>query len=545
MGHQGAGAEARDLRVGACARDAGWTYRMRLQRGAKLLDARPSHTASHHVKYPALAGLPCDICVHFSFLFLPSLTPVPLVINTVAEALGLPETAIHDELEYKSIAQWDSFGHVSLMLALERTFGVSIGSSKVLALTSVRAIRTFLESSDAERSSLAFAHKLQNVPISVERGRSEAEVERRLGRVFFEETEITKIDIPRADILYRGYSLHELAEHSSFEETAFLLLMGRLPTFTELKSFDSELRLARSLPPEILKLLELLKSMHPLHALRSAISALPAFQEHVNACSSRVANEIRLIAQIPMIVSAHHRIRSGLPVVSPNMSMTHAQNFLYMLFDRHPSRLDAWYVDKDLILHADHSSTPSTFAARVATGTNTDLHSAVTAAIATFGGELHGLAPERITEFLEQIGSPEHAREHVSRKLAARSPIPGFGHRIYRIEDPRARHLRAAARLLGREKGDVRLLAIADAVVEAMSPYARHGIAVNDDLYSCIAFRSIGIPGDLLASVAITSRIVGLTAHICEQRTNIAPIAASLKYTGRVRSTYIPIEHRE
>jgi citrate synthase/acyl carrier protein len=465
------------------------------------------------------------------------------ITAVIARALRIPYCSITDQLEYKSILEWDSFGHVGLLLALENAFGVSIDSSMTLKLTSVAAIKTFIQCAGQQDTRRIEANATPVHHDKAETGSSP--VTRCLERTFFDYTQITKIDIVNADILYRGYSLHDLAEHSTFEETAFLLLFGALPTPSELKQFDATLKSAREVPPEIIELLRLVKDHHPLHALRTAVSALPTFESSAPTNGQDYAAEIRLISQIPTIVSAHHRIRAGLPVVPPNDSMTHAENFLYMFFHRDPSSVETYYIEKDLIVHADHSSTPSTFAARVAAATQADLHASITAAIAAFGGELHGFAPESVIRLLEEVGTPENAKNYVERKLTSKHPIPGFGHRIYRFEDPRVQHLRDASKKVAKAKKSIGLLTIAEAVIEAMAPYAQHGINVNDDLYSSIALNTIGIPEDALASFAIASRIVGLLAHVSEQHSHTGPIAASLKYAGRTRSSYIPVEQRE
>ncbi|TNF86781.1 MAG: citrate (Si)-synthase, partial [Gammaproteobacteria bacterium] len=311
-------------------------------------------------------------------------------------------------------------------------------------------------------------------------------VYRGLKGVHFDRSPTTHIDGRNGELRYWGYSIHDLAENSTFEETACLLLNGELPSADQLRTFDEQLKEARHLPEPVLDIIATVKDAHPMDALRTAVSALAAFDPDVsdNSAAAVMRKGIRLSSQVPMIVAAHHRIRNGQQVVEASPELGHAANFLYMLKGEMPSADAARLMDLDLILHAEHGSNASSFTARVVTGTEANLHAAVTAAIAALSGPAHGGAAEDVMHMAREIGAPENAAAYVKRKRANREAIMGFGHRVYRAEDPRARHLRDGVERLSEEMGQPHWNAILQALVEAMRPYARHGINVNVDFYS-------------------------------------------------------------
>ena len=309
------------------------------------------------------------------------------------------------------------------------------------------------------------------------------EIHRGLLGVYFDRSDTCFIDGRAGKLQYRGYSIDDLATHSTFEETSFLLFQGALPTEAQLSAFDAELKAARPIPDEVMKLIELVKDSHPMDVLRTAVSALSAFDPDA-ADKSRQATlrkGIRITAQMPTIVTAHHAIREGRQPVQPDPTLSHAANFLYMLTGEKPSDDAARLMDTDLILHVEHGSNASTFTARVTTSTDADLHSAITAAVASLSGPKHGGAAENVMAMAQEIGEPERAADYVKERRANGDPIMGFGHRVYRTEDPRARHLREGVRRLGEEKGEPKWYGILDGVVEAMKPMGRRGVNVNVD----------------------------------------------------------------
>jgi citrate synthase len=371
-------------------------------------------------------------------------------------------------------------------------------------------------------------------------------IHRGLKDVYFERSATTFIDGKAGELRYRGYSIHDLAEHSTFEETGYLLLHGELPTKAELAAFDTSLRQARTLPAPVVDIIKSLHGAHPMEVLRTAVSALGAFDPEA-ADSSRAATVrkgIRLTSQVPMIVAVHHRLRQGLAPVAASETLGHAANFLYMLKGEAPSEDAAKLLDKDLVLHAEHGSNASSFTARVVIGTQANIHAAMTAAVAALSGAAHGGAAEDVLAMAEEIGDPSNVAAYVKRKRAAKEAITGFGHRVYRAEDPRARHMREGVRRLSAEMGQPKWTAILDALVQEMSPYARLGVNVNVDFYSGVIYYLHGIPKDLFVPIFAVGRMPGWTVQILEQLDNNILIRPLTLYAGPAARPYVPIESR-
>ena len=307
---------------------------------------------------------------------------------------------------------------------------------------------------------------------------NEPRIYRGLKDVYFERSETTFIDGKAGELRYRGYSIHDLAQNSCFEETAYLLVHGELPTAAQLGAFDVELKAARVLPAEILDVIRLVRGAHPMDVLRTAVSALAAFDPET-ADTSRAATirkGVRLSSQVPMIVAAHERIRNGLDPLAPDPALGHAANFLWLLKGAKPSVDAAKLLDTDLVLHAEHGSNASSFTARVVVGTDANIHAAVTAAIAALSGPAHGGAAEDVMRMAEEIGDPSNTPAFVKAKRAAKEPITGFGHRVYRAEDPRARHMREGVKRLSKEMGEPKwyeILEVARRRDEAVCPPRR------------------------------------------------------------------------
>ena len=376
-----------------------------------------------------------------------------------------------------------------------------------------------------------------NEPIKVHRG---------LRGVYFDRSPCTFIDGKAGDLRYRGYSIHDLAEHSSFEETAWLLLNGELPTAPQLAAFDADLRAARTLPGKIVDIIRIVASAHPMDVLRTAVSALSGFDPDA-ADSTRAAvlrKAVRLTSQVPMIVAAHSRIRGGLEPIPGDPGLSHAANLLWMLTGAKPSAQAVELIDRDLILHAEHGSNASSFAARVIIGTEADLHAAITAAVAALSGPAHGGAAEDVMKMAEEIGEPSRAAEYVREKRKAGEPVTGFGHRVYRAEDPRARHMRAGVERLSREMGQPKWFEILQAVVAAMAPYARHGVNVNVDFYSGVVYHLLGIERDLFVPLFAIGRVPGWVVQVLEQLDNNILLRPLTLYDGPGPRPYVPISGR-
>lgn len=371
-------------------------------------------------------------------------------------------------------------------------------------------------------------------------------INRGLMGVYFDRSAVSDIDGAAGRLFYRGYSIDDLATQASFEEVCYLLIMGELPTATELAAFDARLKAARVLPDAVYDIIRATAKGHPMNVLRTAVSALAALEPGSSDASEEgmLENGIRLTAQVPMIIAAHEAIRNGRDPVAPDPSLGHAANWLWMLKGERPSEDAARLADVDLILHAEHGSNASTFAARVTVGTEADMHCAITTAIATLAGPAHGGAAEDVMKMVEEIGAPENAADYVKAKRKNREPVTGFGHRVYRAEDPRARHMREGVRKLGEEMGEPRWYEILQGVVEAMKPYARHGLNVNVDFYSGVVYQLHGIPMDLYVPIFAIGRMPGWVIQCLEQKRGNILIRPLTVYNGPAPRDWVPLDAR-
>ncbi len=375
---------------------------------------------------------------------------------------------------------------------------------------------------------------------------AEKRIHRGLKGVYFDRSPATYIDGQAGELRYYGYSIHDLAEHSTFEETAYLLLHAELPDQAELAEFDRSLKAERQLPEPIFDIIKSICTAHPMDVLRTAVSALAAFDPDTadNSAEATIRKGIRLSSQVPIIVAAHHRLRQGKALIAPDQTLGHAANFLAMLLGEAPSEGTARLMDLDFILHAEHGSNASSFTARVVAGTDANLHAAVTAAIGALSGPAHGGAAENVMKMAREIGDPVDAKAYVKAKRANREAIMGFGHRVYRAEDPRARHLRDGVERLSIEKGEPQWNQILVALVEAMQPYSRHGVNVNVDFYSGVIYHLHGISQDLFVPIFAVGRVPGWTLQVLQQMESNILIRPLLQYNGPDLKTYTPLQDR-
>ena len=358
------------------------------------------------------------------------------------------------------------------------------------------------------------------------------------------------IDGEKGILVYGGYNIHELAEHSTFEEVVYLLWNGRLPKRNELDELDAQLKAQRALPAGIVAMMKSFpKSVVPMDALRTTISAL-AFYDPERSDNSLDANRrraLRLTAQFGTVVAAIDRIRKGLEPLDPKPELSHAANFLYLLNGREPLDVEAQALDIALILHADHEFNASTFAARVTAGTLADMYAAITSAVGALSGPLHGGANEQVMKMLLEIGSPEKVEQYARARLDAGQKIMGIGHAVYRTEDPRATHLRRMSEAIGKRQGDTKWFdmshRIEEIVVEEMNKKQKP-IRANVDFYSASTYYMLGIPIDLFTPIFAVSRISGWTAHVLEQLGNNKLIRPRSEYTGEMDLKYVPIDQR-
>jgi citrate synthase len=342
------------------------------------------------------------------------------------------------------------------------------------------------------------------------------------------------IDGDRGVLAYRGIDIHELADHSNFEETCFLLWNGRLPKKDELKQVHEKLAAERKMDPAIIDLLRSApKSALPMDVLRTAVSALSFYdpEEKLNDHNANVNKAIRLTSQIAMIVAAYDRLRNGKDVVKPDVSLSHAANFLWMLSGSKPSSTAERAFDIALILHADHELNASTFAARVTAATLSDMHSATTAAIGALKGPLHGGANEAVFRILEAIDkSGRDPIEYVKDMFAQKKKMPGFGHRVYHTEDPRATHLRKMSHDLCKANGQEKWYEMSHNIEEFVKTEKK--LNANVDFYSASTYHTLGINVDLFTPIFAVSRVSGWTAHVIEQLDDNRLIRPRADYVG-------------
>lgn len=358
---------------------------------------------------------------------------------------------------------------------------------------------------------------------------------------------ICYIDGDRGILAYRGIDIHELAEHSTFEETCYLLWFGRLPTRSELKELHERLAQERHLDPAILELLRKApKTAFPMDVLRTAVSALAFYDadEKMNDHDANVRKAIRLTSQIAMIVAAYDRIRKGKPVVEADRSLSHSANFLLQLNGVKPSPTAERALDIALILHADHELNASTFAARVTAATLSDMHSAITSAIGALKGPLHGGANEAVFRILESIEREKSDPVgYVRNMLAQRKKVPGFGHRVYQTEDPRATHLRVMSRDLCKSSGQPQWYEMSEKIESFVK--AEKKLNANVDFYSASTYHVLGIDEDLFTPVFAVSRISGWAAHVIEQLDDNRLIRPRAEYLGpEYPNEYVPMDKR-
>ena len=359
------------------------------------------------------------------------------------------------------------------------------------------------------------------------------------------ESEICFIDGYAGILSYRGYNIHTLADHATFEEVIYLLWNGRLPRRAELDQLKSELVANRSIPKPIVDFLGSTAKSEPMDVLRTAVSMLGLYDplERDQSPEANRRKAVKLMAQTPTIVSTFNRLRSGQPVMEGDAKLGFAANFLYTATGKRPDELMERVFDVALILHADHELNASTFAARVTAATLSDIYSAITSAIGALKGPLHGGANQDVIQMLLEAKTPDNAVAHVKQMLAQKKKIPGFGHRVYRTEDPRATHLRSLSEELGKRTGHTELYQMSRLVEETVKQ-EKH-LNANVDFYSASTYYSLGIPVDLFTPIFAISRMSGWTAHVLEQYHNNRLIRPRAEYKGNPDGMpWVPLEQR-
>ncbi len=359
------------------------------------------------------------------------------------------------------------------------------------------------------------------------------------------ETEICFIDGEEGRLIYRGYDAIELARQSTFEEVAYLLWYGALPRPTEFKAFLAGFTGSMDLPVETVMILRMFpKAATPMEVIRTAVSSLGHWDPDSGntGLDASLRKAQRLALRIPLLIAAHQRLREGKEPIKPIPGHGIAFNFLYALFGKEPDPLAEKAFDAALILHADHELNASTFSARVTASTMADIYSSVTSAIGTLKGPLHGGANMEVMQMLKEIGEPGRARSFIKEKLARKEKIPGFGHRVYRCEDPRVDLLRMYAQTLSEKAGDSTYFEITREVQKVVEEKTK--VFPNVDLYTASLYNAIGLPMELFTPIFAISRTVGWTSHILEQWSNNKLIRPRAEYIGPRSYCYIPIKER-
>ncbi|MFD3445339.1 citrate synthase [Microbacteriaceae bacterium 4G12] len=347
-------------------------------------------------------------------------------------------------------------------------------------------------------------------------------------------------------LAYVGYEIDDLADNATFEEVVYLLWHRKLPNKAQLEELKGQLAEHAPVPEEVLNYLKATKldKAHPMSVLRTAVSMLSLYDEDAEVMNEQAnyLKAVKLQAKVSTLVAAYARIRKGLEPVAPKADLCFAANFLYMLNDREPNAIEVEAFDKALVLHADHELNASTFTARVCVATLSDVYSGITAAIGALKGPLHGGANENVMKMLMEIGDVENVEPYILNALNNKVKIMGFGHRVYRNGDPRAKHLKAMSEQLGILTGQRKWYDMSVKIEEIVT--SSKGLPPNVDFYSASTYHCLGIDSDLFTPIFAVSRMSGWLAHILEQYQNNRLIRPRADYDGPVNQKYVSIEQR-
>ncbi|MBI4003843.1 MAG: citrate synthase [Candidatus Omnitrophica bacterium] len=372
------------------------------------------------------------------------------------------------------------------------------------------------------------------------------EVHKGLEGVVAAETSVGDVDGARCQLIYRGYNIDELVGRATYEEVSYLLLEGALPTRAQLNGWMKQLETCRALEPPTLSLLQALpRSAGSMAQLRTAMSCLGLDDSETTDESLDVIRRkaAQAVAVTPTIVAAIARLRSGASPVGPRTGASHAANFLAMLHGREPAPHQARAMDAYFVLLAEHGLNASTFTARTVTGTKSDYFSAITAAIGSLKGPLHGAAGRKAMEMLQEIGAPEHVETYVQKSLVDHKRFMGFGHRVYKGEDPRAKHLKRIAQALGQQANDLRWFTISEQLQAAV--WKAKQLAINVDFYAASLLHYLGIPTELFTAMFACARMAGWSAHIIEQASDNRLIRPLANYVGPRGLRFVPLDQRQ
>ena len=364
-----------------------------------------------------------------------------------------------------------------------------------------------------------------------------------LAGVVVADTNMSYIDGEKGILKYCGYPIEDLATNSSFEEVVYLLYRRELPNKEKVEEMIKTIGDARKLPPEVVRAIETLSGKtSPMSLLRTAVSIIGHFEESVSL-EKLPDKALRLIGQIGTAVAMIDRIRNNLPPIESDSERGHAEDFIRMMTGNEPTEIQIKALNQYLVLLADHGFNASTFSARVTAGTLANLHAAITSAMGTLSGPLHGGANERAMNMIIEVGKPDNAAEFVQNCIEKKQRIMGFGHRVYKVDDPRAPILKGMSKKIWQEKGDMTLFETAEAIEREVKT-SKPGLITNVDFYSATLLYGIGVPPDLFTPLFAMSRVAGWTAHTIEQYGNNRLIRPRARYVGATDRTYLPIEKR-
>ncbi len=448
------------------------------------------------------------------------------VYDFISEHLGVDKKLLSGETSYQSISEWDSFRHVNLMMKLEQIYGIHINEKEILKLTSINAIEKFINSSNTSTANE------QKVTKSIHRG---------LNGVFFDNTTITSIDGDQGKLFYRGYAIEEIVRFSTYEEVCHLLIFGELPNKNELINFKTCLSKKKVLSNKTIDFIAQFNQLEYVDLLKSFLSMFSLLEAPEK---SSLETGLSLIAKLPLVIAYQKLSREKQIIPSINQNASLAENFLSLIHQKLPAEEDIKILEKVMMMHADHGSNASSFVARVATGAEANFYSAIIAAICTFSGDLHGGALSKVIEMLNEIDLPENTTDYIQTKIKNGSPIYGYGHRVYRTEDPRAKGMRELAYQISVKSGDTRYFNILEAINIEMALHAKYGLNVNVDFYAAVIYHFLGIPQDMFIAVFIMSRMAGWTAQILEQESNNILIRPRLNYVGKKEAKYVLLDER-
>lgn len=454
-----------------------------------------------------------------------------IIFKEIAQSLNVGIEQLNSEFKYQSCEKWDSLSHIKLICHLEEFFQIQFTAEEITKLTTLDNLVQEIQIKKGLKCHETFQQKETN---------QEKQIFRGLTNITFDKTKVSKIDANQGQLYYQGYNINELIKFCTYEEVAFILIFGRIPSKYESKCWTEDLNAKQFLSNDEIQTIQKFSHLHPIDLLRVIYASYPFEQINGKITRSKlIQSSISLIAKTPTIIAFHHRIRTGMPPIAPQFGKGIAENFLWMLHGTNPSIKEVDCLNQDLILHAEHGSNASCFSARIAVGAKSNFTSAIITAISVFNGRAHGGAIEDVLTMLSEFSklNKEEIHLEIEKRIQNNSSIPGFGHRVYKIQDPRAEYLLNILQTLTVDKGiqAENDLELARNIRSYMTKYRQKGLEINVDFYAGLSYRLLEIPDDLAMSIFFMARTAGLAAHILEQSENNILIRPLLEYSGDLK----------